>query len=129
MSARQAEDALCDDVPLDLGGPAHDGLGAGVEELPAPDRVVERGGAEHLEPDLLEPLVDLAAEDLLDRALDARVPGALELRQAPVAGQAEELDVDPRAREPIAQHRVGERAPPRDGVARFAQEPLETPPD
>src|SRR5262249_2691341 len=108
-SARQTEDPLCDHVPLDLRRPTHDRLGARVEESATPRVVPERDGAQHLERQLLEALIGLAAEHLLDRALRARVPRPLELREAPVPRQPEQLDVDPRAGEAVAQDRIGER--------------------
>src|SRR5207247_7614929 len=80
-SPRQPEDALGDQVALDLGGPAHDRLRAGVEVGAAALLVEHRPRAEHLHRQLLEALVGLAAEHLLDRALHPRLaiyrPGGL----------------------------------------------------
>src|SRR5689334_1480728 len=125
-SARETENPLRDHVPLDLGGPAHDGLRSRVEVRAAPPVVLEGGRTEDVDRELLEALVGLAAEDLLDRALDARLPRPEEPREAPVPGQAEELDLDPCLREPLAEDRVGQRRGSRS-LARLAHEPLEAP--
>src|SRR5207247_1280822 len=128
-SPRQPEDALGDQVALDRGGPAHDRLRAGVEVGAAALLVEHRPRPEHLHRQLLEALVGLAAEHLLDRALDPRLPRAHEARQAPVADQAEQLHLDVRLREPLAVSRVGERPPGGGMRARVAEQALEAPPD
>src|SRR5438046_5649096 len=111
-SAWQAEEALRDQAPLDLGRATHDGLGARVEvgaRAAAPlDRMSARHdravGAEDVEGELLEVLVGLAAEHLLDRALRAGLAGIAEQAgEAPIAGEAKELDVDPDLGHPRAQ--------------------------
>src|SRR5262245_2436626 len=108
-SARQTEDALRDDVPLDLGRPAHDGLGARVE-VAAPPRLVEhRSRPEDVHRELLQPLIGLAPEDLLYRALDAGLPGAEKPREAPVSDQTEQLDLDVGLRETLPEDGVCER--------------------
>src|SRR5207237_502533 len=122
-------DALGDQVALDLGGPAHDRLRAGVEVGAAALLVEHRPRPEHLHRQLLEALVGLAAEHLLDRALHPRLPRAHEARQAPVADQAQQLHLDVRLREPLAVSRVGERPPGGGMRARVAEQALEAPPD
>src|SRR5262245_3284290 len=103
-SARKPEDALRDDVALDLRGAAHDRLGARVEELSRHGAGGERVRAvlqpairtEEAERKILQPLVGLASEDLLERALGARMSGAQQGGEAAVAAEAEDLHLDVR---------------------------------
>src|SRR5581483_12338114 len=116
---------------------AHDGLRAGVEMgarersaaervRPAPEHAV---GPEERRRERLQALVRLAPEHLLERRLRAGLAGAEELRQAPVAGEAEELDLDVRLREALPDARVAERAARRRVGADEADELGEAPPD
>src|SRR3954447_23847403 len=81
---RESQDALGDDVALDLAGAAGDGQAAGEEELlrPGCGRPVGDGSLprEQLEADLVHVLVVLDAEQLLHGRLGARRVGAGERR-------------------------------------------------
>src|SRR3989442_15965132 len=109
-SARQPEDPGRDDVALDLRRAAHDRLGPRIEpglpELPGQEPV----RASHVHRELLKALVRLAAEHLLDGALGPRPTRPQEPREAAVADQPEELDLDVRLRDALADDRATERA-------------------
>src|SRR5205814_4940499 len=75
--------------------------------------------------DLLQALVGLAAEHLLDRALDAGMARAEEAREAPVADQAEQLHLDVGLCEALADERVVEQRAPAGMLARRPHDVLE----
>src|SRR5262249_5208866 len=79
--------------------------------------------------ELLEPLIRLATEHLLDRALHTGLSGPEEPRQAPVPDEPQQLDLDVRLREPLPDAGVPERTLARRQLARLTEEPLEAPPD
>src|SRR5262249_47034114 len=136
-SAREAEDALRDYVALDLRRAAHDGLRARVEVLAREGSVGERVPtlgergvrSEDVRRHVLQTLVGLAAEHLLDRALDSRLSGTQEPRQAAVSDQTQQLYLDVRLRQALADHRIRERAARTGVLAREAHELLEAAPD
>src|SRR5262249_50530754 len=106
-SARQAEDALCDDVRLDLGGAAGDGADARPQErlLPAPAAGGRRElgmRAEELQRQVVQALRQVGPEELHQRGFRARLLPALEAREGTAVHEAHDLDVDPPARHFLA---------------------------
>ena len=124
-SARQPEDPGRDHVALNLRRAAHDRLGPRIEpglpELPGHEPV----RASHVHRELLKALVRLAAEHLLDGALGPGRTRPQEPREAPVADQAQELDLDVGLSEALANDGVAERA----AVASRADQLAEASPD
>src|SRR5438876_9099765 len=124
-SAREPEDPGRDHVALDLRRAAHDRLGPRIEpglpELPGHEPV----RASHVHRELLEALVRLAAEHLLYGALGPRPTRPQEPREAAIADQPQQLDLDVRLREALADDGVAERAP----VASRADQLAEASPD
>src|ERR1700733_708309 len=119
---RQAEDALTEDVPLDLRGAPFDRVGAGPDEHLAgrPRRTdeAERLGPSHgvvvadqcirpeqIHTELVDALVDLGEHELGDGALRSRGAGLAVLAR-PDVGQAESLGLDPRPGEAVTGDRV-----------------------
>src|SRR5258705_873208 len=108
LAFRKAEHTLADDVLLNLGGPALDGVGAGAKEAVLPEAVLHRPpaaahelrvGALELHGHLLHPLMALHPHHLAGRGLR---PGQLaleELGDGAGAGVLEYLGVDPHLRE------------------------------
>ena len=79
---------------------------------PASSAHEQRAGAEHVGRGLVEPLARAGPEQLHDARLRADLLAPLEPGERARVVQAEDLDVDPRLREPLAHARVG-RAPAR----------------
>src|SRR5215472_12172187 len=114
-AARQPEDALRDDVALDLGGARRDRGGvahqvllhprlgsARLVEAPAGEIHVERIDAERLGRQPRGALGDLGAEEL-EHGVLGRCLAAGELREAPVAHEPHGLSVDVEARQRVAE--------------------------
>src|SRR5215831_9235064 len=115
LAFRESEHALADDVLLDLGGAALDGVGARAEEAVLPEPVLdgppaalgELGvGALELHGHLLETLMALHPHHLAGGGLG---PGQLaleELGDGARAGVLEHLGIDPELRELLAGHGI-----------------------
>ncbi len=117
---RQAEQALADDVALDLARAAHDRVGARRQQAPRPRPARRRRaemsvpGPEHVGRRLVEPLAHARPEQLHDARLRADLLAAGEPGQRARVVQAEDLDVDPRPREPLAHDAGRVPTPARD---------------
>src|SRR5206468_4044576 len=114
--ARQPEHALCDDVPLHLGGAGVDAGRARPEVLVLPAATVDGArrtalevaiGALHVEREVLHALVDLAPHELEARALGAGLPVPHDLAHVLVGEAAEDLRLDEALGEALARARIG----------------------
>src|SRR5262249_26892316 len=110
-STGQAEDALCDDVRLHLGGAAGDRADARPQERLLPASAVASGGElrfrpEQLERELVQALRQVRPEELHQGRLRTGLLAALEPGQGAAVHQAHDLDVDPAARHLLADPRV-----------------------
>src|SRR5439155_3648229 len=113
----KAKHTLADDVALDLGGAALDGVGAGAEEGVLPEPLGDRPRAAlhdlrvrslDLHGQLLQPLVALHPHHLAGGGLGAGQLTLEELGDGPGAGLLEDLGVDPELGQLL----------PHDGIAR-----------
>src|SRR5438034_180 len=99
----KSEDALGDDVALNLAGSRLDGVAAAAEIGVLPHAIVEieelSVRAEDLLRGLLHPLIHLAPVDLLDRPLGARHAGFAQRRQGAIGVEAQDLQLEVSLRE------------------------------
>src|SRR5262249_12842623 len=85
--------------------------------------------SEQLERQILKPLVGLAPENLLERALRPRVAAAQQRREAAIAAQTEQLDLDMRLRQALADQRIAQRVRARGMLAQELHQLRQAAPD
>src|SRR5919204_4494575 len=133
-SPGKPEDALRDDVALDLGAAGVDRLGLGPHPAVLPPAVLDRPGRPRrerpghaLERDrgLLHPPVHLAPEQLRQARLRARDPTRLQTAELPELVAPEDVRLDPRLREPLADERIGAGSARACKLGQLAGNPLE----
>src|SRR5205823_9987696 len=108
--SRESQDALADDVALDLARPTHDRVGSAVQEGALPvARREQRFRSEKVAGRVVEALAGLRPEQLHQARLGTQLLAACQTGERAGVVEPEDLRLDPRRRQPLANERIVEQ--------------------